>query len=202
MRKPAPTESPIHELLANRWSLRAFQPKAIDAPTLRSLFEAARWAASSANEQPWRFIVVSRDDAVAFQRLLECLVPGNQRWAANAGALVLTVARMTFERNDKPNPHAWHDCGMAIAQLWVEATARGLGAHVMAGFERDKAREVYQIPPGFEPVTVAALGYGAEPDSLPDDLRQRETAARQRRPLRETVFGATWNEPAPFLDSR
>ena len=199
MLKPATVQHPIHELLRARWSPRAFEPRPLDAATLGSLFEAARWAPSSSNEQPWRFVVALRDDTVNFQRLLACLAPSNQRWAANASALVLTTARNDFEPSGRPNAHAWHDCGLALAQVLVELTARGLGAHVMAGFDAEKARAACNVPSGFQPVTVAALGYPAAPESLPEDLRERETAPRQRRPLHESVFSGTWGEAAPFV---
>ena len=197
MQKPAPADHPIHELLRSRWSPRAFLPRPIAPATLRSLFEAARWAPSSSNEQPWCFVVAPRDHAADFDRLLKTLAASNQRWAHNAGALVLCTARTGFERTGKPNAHAWHDCGLALAQLLVEATSLGLSAHVMAGFDTELARQACAVPAGFDPVTVTAIGHADEPDSLPDELRTRELAPRQRRPYHEVVFLGAWGHPAP-----
>ena len=197
MQKPAATDSPIHELLQSRWSPRAFLPQGIAPAMLQSLFEAARWAPSSSNEQPWRFVVARRDHAADFARLLAALVAPNQRWAAAAGALVLCTARTDFERSGKPNIHGWHDCGLALAQLLFEATSRGLSAHVMAGFDAALARDACGVPAGFDPVSVTAIGYAGEPDSLPEDLRSRDLALRQRRPLRDQLFFGTWGHPAP-----
>ena len=196
MQKPAPVDHPIFELLQARWSPRAFEPRPVDLATLQSLFEAARWAPSSGNEQPWRFVVAPRDHEADFDRLLKALNASNQRWAVNAGALVLCTARSDFERNGKPNPYAWHDCGLALAQVLVEATARSLSAHPMAGFDAALARAACAVPAGFDPVSVTALGYGADPAVLPEDLRTRELGERRRRPLGETLFLGTWDHPA------
>lgn len=199
MEKPAPVDHAVHELIRDRWSPRAFSPRPIDDATMCSLLEAARWASSCYNEQPWRFIVSGKQDAAEFARLLDCLVPGNQAWAGNAAALMLTVARKEFERNDKPNRHAWHDVGLAAAQLAVQATALGLRIHQMAGIDRDKARETYGIPEGFEAVTGIAIGYPADPADLAPEVLEREQGPRVRKPLRETVFAGAWGKTAAFL---
>jgi nitroreductase len=198
MEKPAPVDHPIHDLMRRRWSPRAFEPRSLAADDLLSILEAARWSASASNEQPWRFIVALREPKPEFDRLLACLVEGNRRWAMHAGALLLTVARLDNERNGKPNRHAWHDTGMALAHMLLEATARGIAAHPMAGFDPALAREIYGIPAGFEPVTAVAFGRPAPPESLPEDLRVREVAPRIRRPLSDSVFTGAWGSPAPF----
>jgi nitroreductase len=144
-------------------------------------------------------LVARREEPEAFARLLACLVPGNQRWAAAAPVLLLTVARTTFERNGKPNRHALHDAGLALANLSLEATARGLGVHPMAGFDVGAARTACAIPDDFEPVAAVALGYFGDPNTLPDDLRERELATRTRRPLTSVVFGGVWEERATWL---
>ncbi len=162
---------------------------------LRSLFEAARWAPSCFNEQPWRFLVARRTDPEAHEKLLSCLSEGNQRWAKQAPVLALSVARTTFTRNGKPNRHAFHDVGLAVAQLTLQATTTGLVVHQMAGFDPERARRLHAIPEGFEPVAVLAIGYPGEPDDLPEDLRERERAARSRRPQREFVFTGSWGAP-------
>lgn len=196
MDKPASPDHPIHELLQRRWSPRSFIARPVEQEKLDSLFEAARWAPSSFNEQPWRFVLARREDADAFGKMMECLTPGNQAWAGEAGALILSVAASTFARNAAPNRHALHDVGLATAHIIFEATARGLSVHAMAGFDRDRARELWSIPDGFDPVAVLAVGYRGEPGQLPETLREREVAPRVRRPRQEFVFGDGWGRPA------
>ena len=194
MEKPAQTDLPLHDLLRRRWSPRAFADRSVASEALRTLIEAARWAPSAMNEQPWRFLVADRDNRVEFERMLACLVPGNQRWAKHAPVLILTVAQTSFARNQKPNPHAWHDVGLAIATLTVQATALGLSVHQMGGIDRDAIRETYGIPDGFEPVTAVAIGYPGEPDTLEDDLAERERAPRSRKPQAEIAFAGRWGQ--------
>jgi nitroreductase len=196
--RTAGTEHPIDDLLARRWSPRAFEPRAVSGADLRALLEAARWAPSCFNDQPWFFLAATRDEANDFDRLLGGLNAFNRTWARNAGALVLTVARSTFAHNGKPNAYAWHDIGLAAAQLTVEATARGLHVHQMAGILPDHIRETCGIPDGHDPVTGIAIGYLADPSSLPDDLADKETTQRSRKPQSEFVYSATWGEPASF----
>src|SRR5713226_3512461 len=150
--KTAKTDAPIHDLLARRWSPRAFSSRLIEPEKLRSLVEAARWAPSSYNEQPWAFLVATQDNPEGFQRMLSVLVEGNRAWAKSAPVLMLSVARMSFERNGKPNRHAFHDVGLATANFITQATTMGLAAHAMAGFDVKKSREVFGIPEGWEPV--------------------------------------------------
>lgn len=196
----APADHAIHELLRNRWSARAFSTREVSRETLLSLLEAARWAPSSSNEQPWRFIVAVRGDGDAFERLLSTLVDANQVWAKNVPVLVLTIAERAFARNGKPNRHAFHDVGQAVAHLSVEATSLGLAVHQMGGFNVDKAREAFAIPETAEPVAVAAIGYPGDPSTLPtDELRNREVAPRVRRPLSQTVFDGRYGVPAAWV---
>jgi nitroreductase len=196
MTKPARTDHPIHELLAMRYSPYAFTDRAVSLEDLRSLFEAARWAPSCYNEQPWRYIVATRERGGEFERVLSCLVEGNQGWARRAPVLALGVVSVQFERNGKPNDVARHDLGLATAQLTLEATARRLHVHQMRGILPDKAREEFAIPGGFEAVTGIAIGYAADPATLDDRLRARETAPRERRPLRAFVFAGTFGMAA------
>jgi nitroreductase len=200
--KAASTGHPIHELLAERWSPYAFQDRPVPEADLRSLFEAARWAASSYNEQPWSYIVATRDDPEQFQRLLSCLVEGNQIWAQAAPVLALGIVSLRFKRNDKPNRAAVHDLGLAAGNLLVEATARGLFVHQMIGILPERAREVYGIPEGFEAWTGIAIGYRGDPTTLPDALRERDLSPRQRKPLSEFVFGGRWGNPSPLVSTR
>ena len=193
------TDYPIHELLAERWSPYAFDDRPVPEADLRSLFEAARWAPSSYNEQPWRYIVCTKDDPAQFQRLLSCLVDGNQIWAKAAPVLALGVVSLKFARNAKDNRAAVHDLGLAAGNLLLEATTRGLLVHQMIGILPDKAREIYEIPEGFEAWTALAIGYKGDPMSLPDQLRERDLAPRQRKPLREFIFSGKWENPSPWV---
>jgi nitroreductase len=197
--KQAPTDHPIHELLAARWSPYAFQDRSVSDADLRSLFEAARWAPSSYNEQPWSYIVAKREDAGEFERLLSCLVDGNQAWAKAVPVLALGVARLRFVRNDKPNRAAVHDLGLAAGNLVVEASARGLHVHQMIGIVPERARELYAIPEGSEAWTAIAIGYLGDPGTLPEALKQSDLSPRQRKPLRDFVFGGTWGRASRIV---
>ncbi|MGA3193273.1 MAG: nitroreductase family protein [Candidatus Bathyarchaeia archaeon] len=192
MHKQATPDHPIHELIARRWSPYAFAERAVSDDDLRSLFEAARWAASSYNEQPWSYVVATKADTAEFERLLSCLVEGNQPWAKAAPALALGCTSLRFARNNKPNAAAVHDLGLASATLTLEATARGLFVHQMIGILPERARELYGIPEGVQPLTGLAIGYAADPNLLPEAYRQRDLAPRQRKPLAEFVFGGQW----------
>lgn len=192
--KPASTDLPLHPLLAERWSPRAFDASVIDASEIATLFEAARWAPSCFNAQPWRFLVAARQDAPAFERLLACLVPANQSWAKEASVLAVGLVELAFAHNGKPNAWAQHDLGLALSQLVTQATSQGLSAHMMAGFDAAQLRESYGVPEGFEPLTAIALGRATEPSRLPEALAARETAPRERRPLRELCFGTRFGE--------
>ena len=200
--KIAPTDHPIHELLANRWSPYSFAERAVSEDDLRSLFEAARWAPSSYNEQPWSYIVASRDQEAEHERLLSCLVPPNQAWAKAAPVLALGVARTRFTRNDKPNAAAKHDLGAASAYLTFEATARGLSVHQMIGIVPDRARELYAIPDHSEALTGIAIGYAASGDAAPASLRERDEAPRSRKSLEAFVFRGSYGKANPFAKGR
>jgi nitroreductase len=186
--KPAETAHPIEELIKRRWSPRAFAERPVEHHKLQSLFEAARWSASCFNEQPWHFIVATRDDQAEFARLLGCLIDGNQKWVVHAPVLMVSVARLSFAQNGQPNRHAIHDVGLATAQLILQATAMGLFAHPMAGFHPEMVRERYGVPEGYEPVAAIAVGYPGDPAALSDSLRQRELAPRARKAIEEFVF--------------
>lgn len=200
MQKPAPSEAPIHELIRNRWSPRAFADKAIPEDALRSLFEAARWAPSSFNEQPWAYIVATKEDQANFEKVLKTLVEFNAGWAKNASVLAIAVTKLAFAENHAPNRNAQYDTGAATALLSVEATARGLVVHQMAGFDPDKARKTFAIPEGWEPLAAIAIGYPGNPDSLPSKMKDREMAPRTRKPIGEFVMTGSWGHTAPFAD--
>ena len=200
--KKASIDYPIHELLAERWSPYGFEDRPVAQADLSSLFEAARWAASSYNEQPWNFFVATKENPEKFARLLSCLVEANQEWAKAAPVLVLGVVSLKFSRNNKDNRAAVHDLGLAAGNLVVEATARGLCVHQMIGILPDKAREVYQIPEHYEAWTAMAIGYKADPAKLPDALKERDLTPRQRKPLSQFVFTGKWGQPSPLVLKR
>ena len=198
MEKPAAAEHPIHDMMVRRWSPRAFDPRPLPREQILTILEAARWAASSFNQQPWHFLVAAREDEARFAALLDCLVPGNRVWARNASLLIVTVTKQTFDHNDKPNSCCVHDIGLAACQLVLQATEMGLATHQMAGIEPDKVRARYGVPEGYDPVTAIAVGYPGDPDSLPDDLREMELEARARRPFAAWVFADGWGNPAGY----
>lgn len=199
MQKPAPADFPIHDLIHNRWSPRAFADKGVSPDVLKSLFEAARWAPSSNNEQPWAYLVATKDDTENFAKLLGVLVEFNQAWAKHAPVLAMAVAELAFAKNNTPNRNAQYDVGAATALLTMEATSRGLGVHQMAGFDADKAREVFTIPSGWDPLAAIAIGYPGDPATLPERLRERELAPRTRKPISEFVMTGRWGHTAPLL---
>ena len=183
------------EAIKNRRSIRRYRPDPLDERMVEAVLEAARWAPSCFNEQPWNFLVATRDDPDRFDRLSRCLVPANRAWAGNAPVLMLAVARKTFTRNGKPNAYAEHDVWLAIGFLMLLAEAQGLSVHAMAGFDRDQARTVLEIPDDHEALTMLAVGYRGDPSTLGEDLAARERAARERRPMEDFVFGDRWGTP-------
>jgi nitroreductase len=197
--KRASTDYPVHELLAARWSPYAFQDRPVPDADLLSLFEAARWAASSFNEQPWTYLVATKENPDQFQQLLSCLIEFNQVWAKAAPVLALGVVSLRSARNGQVNRAAVHDLGLAAGNLLVEATARGLCVHQMLGILPDKARQVFELPDGYEAWTGLAIGYRGDPTALPDALQERERAPRQRKPLRQFIFSGKWGNPSPFV---
>jgi len=193
---------PIHELHQKRWSPRAFSQKKIEMEKLLKVLEAARWAPSSFNEQPWSFLVGFKEDAQEFQKFLECLVEGNRVWAKDAPVLMLSVAAMNFKKNDKPNRHAFHDVGLAAGSLVTEATHLGLYVHQMAGFDVERARENFEIPVGFDPVAMIAIGYLGDPNNLPEKLQAIEQAPRSRKSLGEFIFTGAWQKSASWIPAK
>jgi nitroreductase len=201
MEKPAETSTPIHDLLARRWSPRAFSDQPVEREKILSIFEAARWTPSSRNEQPWAYIVARREDAENFAALLGVLVESNQVWAQNAPLLLLMLAHKLWEKEGTPNRVALYDLGQAAANLVVQATSLGLSTHQMGGFNVEAARARFHVPEGWDPVTVAAIGYAAEPETLPESLRSKEVTERRRKPLEQFVFSGSWGIPSEVLES-
>lgn len=196
MEKLAPTDYPLHDLIARRWSPYVFDGRPIPPEQLAALFEAARWAPSSYNEQPWCYIIATRDQPAEFDKLASCLLEANALWAKNAYLLICAVTALNFSRNGKPNRHAQHDLGLANENLVLQAESMGLAAHQMAGFLPDKARETYAIPAGYEPLTMIAVGHPGSAASIPQALQEREQAARSRKPLAGMVYRGNWGQSA------
>lgn len=187
--------NPLIAPISERWSPRSFAPEGLSQDELATLFEAARWAASSFNEQPWRFIIATRSEP-SFTLLASCLVEANH-WAVNAPVLILSIAHRTFTRNGNENRHAWHDVGLAVGSISIQAAAMGLQLHQMAGFTPELARSLFSIPEDFDPVAMTAIGRPGDPLQLPEELRTAELAQRGRLPLRDLVFSKTFGCPAP-----
>jgi nitroreductase len=198
VRPPEDVGQPVHLPLLKRYSGRAFDDRPVEDAALASLFEAARWAPSSGNEQPWRF-VVARRGTPAFEALVATLTGRNPGWARHAAALVVTAAKTVRGPQSKPNVWAWHDAGIAWAMLAIEATMRGLVAHPMGGFDADAVRAACTLPADVVPVSVTALGWPGDPATLDEPHRTEESAPRTRRPLAQTVFDGTYGGPATFL---
>ncbi len=195
--KAAHPSRPIHALITQRWSPYGFSSKPVPAQDLAALFEAASWAASSFNEQPWRYLVASRaGDPDGYQKLLALLTPKNQEWAKRAPTLAVSIAKRTFTQNGKPDRVAMHDVGAASATLTFEATARGLVVHQMAGLDLDAAREDLSVPDDFDVVAALAIGHLADPDDVEEALRERDSKPRARKPLDAFVFSTEWEQPA------
>ncbi len=197
-----PVDRPVIQSIASRWSPYLFLPKEIEEEKLVTCLEAARWAASSFNDQPWHWIVARRQDPEAFEQMLSCLLEANQGWAKYAGALILTAIRPTFAYNNKPNRVALHDLGQAACQLSLQATELGLQVHQMAGVNLSRVRQEYGIPAEIEPQTAIAIGYPNTGDPIDDtqkDLVERESGARKRRMLADQVYEKNWGQSASFL---
>lgn len=177
----------INEILASRKSTVLFTSKSIDTDTIKLLFEAARWAPSSMNQQPWRFIYAHKGDQF-YNKLLSCLNETNQEWARNAPLLLCTIAQIISDYKNRENMYAWHDTALAYANLIFQATTMGLAAHPMGGFDKGKAIQFLNIPDKYEPVIFAAIGYKSSSNDFPDDLLIRERKERTRTEQKEFVF--------------
>jgi nitroreductase len=194
--KRAPAVPGVLPLFLQRWSPRSFSDLPVRSEDLRAIFEAARWAPSSSNEQPWRFLVGERNSNT-YNKILESLVEFNRTWARTAPVLILGVAKKTFARNGNPNDYAFHDLGQAAVILCYQATSLGLFTHQMAGYDRDLARRLLAIPDDYQLGSVMALGYQGDPASLPEGMQKTETSPRTRMAVDAFVFSA-WSEPAPL----
>lgn len=193
--KRAPAVEGVVPVILERWSPRAFADKDVSAKDLKTIFEAVRWAASSFNEQPWRFLV-GRKGSETYKKILDSLAPFNQMWAGKAPVLILGVAKTKFSHNGEPNRVALFDLGAASTTLALEASALGLHVHQMAGFEPDAARKAFGVPEEYIFGSAIALGHQGDPESLPvEGMKQQETAVRTRKALSEFVFEG-WEKAA------
>ena len=186
--KEAKTKYPVTELIKKRWSARAFSPKSISDEDLFTLFEAAGWAASASNEQPWRYIYAKREDEEAFAKMVNCLMPGNQPWAKNAAVLILCLAKNTQGPDNKPNIAAHHDVGLSNATLLLQAVSQNIYGHMMGGYDRVKTKSEFNIPDNHDTVIFMALGYLDKPETLEEPFKTRELTPRTRKDLSEIVF--------------
>jgi len=196
------TDAEVIPAIAMRWSPYRFDARPIEDAQLITCLEAARWAASSFNDQPWFFIVARRQETEAFEAMLGCLMEANRGWAARAGAVLCTVVRTTFEYNQKPNRVALHDLGQAAAHFSLQAAQLGLQVHQMAGVQLDQVRTRYHIPEGYEPQTAIAIGYPdmTAPTTAEDhELEDRQSGPRKRNSLSEQVFADRFGQPAAWL---
>jgi nitroreductase len=193
--KQAPAIEGVLPVVLNRWSARSFADRDVSTADLKKLFEAARWAPSSYNEQPWRFLVGTRN-SITYKKIFDALMPFNQGWAGKAPVLILGAAKTKFSHNDSPNGFAFYDLGAASAYLVLQAAALGLSTHQMAGYDQAAARTALGIPQEYALGSVIALGYQGEPAALIDtQILTQETSPRQRKPLSDFVLSA-WGEPA------
>lgn len=196
-----PVDHDVIEAIEKRWSPRTFSSKAVEKAKLLSLLEAARWAASSFNEQPWRFIVATKENPKAFEQVLSTIKEKNQSWAKLAPVLMLVLAKKTFSNSGGGNRHALHDAGQAVATLSLQAAALDLYVHQMAGISADKARKVFAVPDDFEIVSALALGYLGDVEQLPEDLQAKEQRKRSRKALKELVFEGVFGNSAAVTQS-
>lgn len=198
MEKPAIVKYPVITPILKRWSARAFKKEKVEIDKIYSCLEAARWAASAFNEQPWHIILGNyfgcKEEQHTWEKILAILVPFNQDWAKNAPILMLMVAKNNFSHNNQPNKHAWYDCGQAMAHIALQATNEGLYSHQMAGFDTALAIENFKIPTNYSPVSIIAIGNYGTATSLPPDMKEKELLERSRKNLNQWVFTNTMKD--------
>ena len=195
MKKPAITEQPIHSILSDRWSSRAYDPdQLVSQESFLSLMEAARWSPSCMGDQPWQFITFHKKDATSWTQALNCLSVGNQNWAMDASILILACARQSFSNNEKPNRWNQYDTGAACENICLQATSLGLVAHQMGGFDVEKSRQLFQIPGQYDLMSFIAIGYPLAIEKVNAEALAKEKEARKRKPLREIFYTNQWGE--------
>ncbi len=176
----------IHPLIQKRWSPRAFSGEEISREVISEIFEAASWAASAMNEQPWQYIYATKGSE-GYKKLWDLLSPGNQPWTKQAPVIFVALQRNTFAVNGSPNPWASHDVGMANAHLLLQAASKNVYGHLMAGFDGEKLKEEFNLLEDISPVCMGVLGYLGNPDSLYEPYKTRELENRTRKSLSEIV---------------
>jgi nitroreductase len=195
MKKPAITEQPIHSIISDRWSSRAYDPdQLVSQESFLSLMEAARWSPSCMGDQPWQFITFHKKDATSWTQALNCLSVGNQNWAMDASILILACARQSFSNNQKPNRWNQYDTGAACENICLQATSIGLVAHQMGGFDVEKSRQLFQIPSQYDLMSFIAIGYPLAVEKISAEALVKEKEARKRKPLREIFYTNQWGE--------
>jgi len=199
MEKKASTKHTIHPLLEKRWSPRSFSVESIDIEKIKRIFEAARWSSSSFNEQPWRYMVGIKTKGETYDKIYKTLAGFNQQWAIQAPLLVLCCAKKHFTQRDANNEHYKYDIGQSVANLIFQANYEDLMAHQMAGFNQQMAVELFNIPIDFVPITVIALGYEGDPETLPEEIKKLEYAERVRNELNTFIFEEKFGNKASFL---
>ena len=192
MKKITPNKYPINDLVKERWSPRAFSEKRVEEEKLKSLFEAARWAPSAFNEQPWRFIV-GQKGSETYSKILNTLIDWNKKWASNANVLILNIAKKTFGHNGKANETYEYDLGQAVAFMSLETVNQGLFSHQMTGFDPKKAVVDFGLDNDFKVVSVIAIGYYGNADDLPADMIESETAERERKDFKSLVLNGDFD---------
>jgi len=198
LNKEVVSDVQLNPFLQKRWSPRAFLPTKVEKDVLKRIFEAGRWAPSSFNEQPWRFIIGVKGEGKTWDKLYSSLVEFNQHWNTNVPVLVLIVAKKIFTKFPDPNRHYMYDTGQAAAHVTVQTMAEGLYCHQMGGFSIEKARELFHIPQDYEPCAMMAIGYLGDPATLPADLQKSEAEPRSRLPLSSIAFEEDWERKFPF----
>jgi len=198
--RPAPTTIAIHDLLKRRWSPRAFDPnRPVTREQLKVLLEAGRWAPSCNGDEPWRYLIWDKGrDPQGWQKAYDCLNENNKKWVKNVPLLMLSCAGSAFEATGKPNRWTQHDTGAASVSMALQAVAMGLVIHQMGGWDADKARAAFAIPPEFTPMAMIAVGYQASPDILDEETKAKEMRPRGRKPVAERFYEGGWGKGVAF----
>lgn len=201
MREKHSNTPPLSTILKRR-SPRSIVGEVPSLEQLEAIFEATRWAPSAFNEQPWRFIVVTKDSPAPFEQALSCLLPGNRAWVQRAPVILFCIYKDFYDKNGQKNPTALLDLGLAVENMLIETVNQGLVSHPMSGILPDSIRELFSVPDGFTPVLAIAIGKLGSPDLLEGPLKEMELGPRVRRPLSSLFFDNTWGKNLEFLDDK